>query len=153
MYIPKSYAEQDTAALHAFMDAHPLATLVTARDGLFATHLPLVLRVADGPLGTLEGHLARANPHQSLVADGTDALVIFGGAHAHITPTWYPSKRENARVVPTWNYVAVHAYASLHLIDADFLPAHLARLTSRHEGARGNEWTIDDPPAESLPSR
>ena len=149
MYVPRSYSETEVNTLHAFIDAHPFATLVTASDGLFATHLPLVLRPGDGPFGTLEGHSARANAHHERVGAGTDALVIFTGAHAHITPTWYPTKQESGRVVPTWNYIAVHAYGVVRFIDdAEFLRSHLGRLTARHEKARGSEWTTEDPPAE-----
>ena len=149
MYIPRLNADQDTPTLHAFISANPFATLVTASGGLFATHLPLVLRPTDGPLGTLEGHIARANAHHKLVEGETEALVIFTGPHAHITPTWYPSKLENEKVVPTWNYVAVHAYGTVRFHDDEaFLRPHLARLTERHEAACGSEWRTDDPPAD-----
>ncbi|MEO8335521.1 MAG: FMN-binding negative transcriptional regulator [bacterium] len=149
MYIPRLYGEQDTTVLHAFIAANPFATLVTATGGLFATHLPLVLRPSDGPFGTLEGHVARANAHHKLADGVADALVIFSGPHAHITPTWYPSKAEDDRVVPTWNYVAVHAFGTVRFhSDEEFLRSHLARLTERHESARGSEWRSDDPPAE-----
>lgn len=151
MYISRLNAEQDTSTLHAFIGAHPFATLVTASGGLFATHLPLILRPSDGPFGTLEGHVARANMHHKLVAEETQALVIFTGPHAHITPSWYPSKIENDRVVPTWNYVAVHAYGTVRFRDdVEFLARHVARLSERHESARGSEWRADDPPAEYL---
>jgi transcriptional regulator len=149
VYIPRLNAEQDTVTLHAFMSANPFATLVTATGGLFATHLPLILRAGDGPFGTLEGHVARANAHHKLAIGDTDALVIFAGPHTHITPTWYPSKAENERVVPTWNYVAVHAYGVARFRDdPEFLHAHVTRLTERHEAARGSDWRSDDPPAE-----
>jgi transcriptional regulator len=149
VYIPRLNAEPDKAVLHAFIEAHPFATLITASGGLFATHLPLVLRPNDGELGTLEGHVARANPHHELAAGATDALVIFAGAHAHVTPSWYATKVETGRVVPTWNYVAVHAYGSVTFRDdAEFLHAHVSRLTERHEAARGSEWRTSDPPAE-----
>ena len=149
MYIPKRFAEPETPELHRFIDAHPFATLVTGNDGLYATHLPLVLRADDGPFGTLEGHVARANPHQARIGIDTAALVIFAGEQTHITPTWYPSKLTDARVVPTWNYVAVHAYGTVNRIeDAAFLHAHVERLTVRHEAARGSEWRTDDPPAD-----
>ena len=149
MYIPRSNAEPDRDVLHVFIEAHPFATLVTASDGLFATHLPLVLRPDEGALGTLEGHVARANPHHGRVPEATEGLVIFAGPHAHITPTWYPSKQEDGRVVPTWNYVAVHAYGSVRFTDdPGFLRRHLARLTARHEAARGSEWRTSDPPVE-----
>lgn len=146
MYIPRSYAEPETGVLHAFIEAHPFATLVTSTEGLFATHLPLILRQDDGPFGTLEGHVARANPHHRRTSS-SEALVIFTGPDAHITPSWYPSKAEDGRVVPTWNYIAVHAYGDVRFIDdADFLRAHVARLTERHGPARGSAWATDDPP-------
>ena len=149
MYIPRTFAEPDTNALRAFMRAHPFATLVTEAGGLYATHLPLVLRPADGALGTLEGHVARANPHHELAASGSEALVIFSGAHAHITPEWYPSKERGGRVVPTWNYVAVHAWGHVRFTpDEAFLRPHLARLTEQHESARGSKWRTGDPPAD-----
>jgi transcriptional regulator len=152
MYIPKSFAEHDLPTLFAFLDAHPLATLVTntAEDGLFATHLPLVLDRADGPAGKLLGHVARANPHSRFLAGGPiDALAIFTGPDAYITPEWYATKQETSRVVPTWNYIAVHAYGSLRLRDdADSLRAHLEALTRRHEGGRPNPWHVSDAPDE-----
>ena len=149
MYLPRTFAETEQGVLHAFMDAHPFATLVTANDGLYATHLPLVLRPSEGAFGMLEGHVARANPHLGRFASAAEALVIFSGAQAHITPTWYPSKQVDGRVVPTWNYVAVHAWGTLRLMDDPAeLRAHLERLTARHESARGSAWRVDDPPAE-----
>ena len=130
MYIPASYAERDLPTLLAFLESHPLAALVTVSEtaGLFATHLPLVLDRATAP-GTLIGHLARANPHYRQIAAGaTEALVIFSGPDAYITPDWYPAKREHGRVVPTWNYVAVHAYGTVCLRDdRGFLRQHLDR--------------------------
>ena len=116
MYIPSSFAEHDLPTLLAFLEAHPFAALVTASGppGLFATHLPLVLDGTAGPMGTLFGHFARANPHFGYIAGGpTEALVIFTGPDAYITPEWYRTKQETGRVVPTWNYVAVHAYGAL----------------------------------------
>jgi transcriptional regulator len=149
MYVSRLNAEQDRDVLHAFIEAHPFATLITSSGGLFATHLPLILRPMDGPFGTLEGHVARANPHHELASAATDALVIFSGPHAHITPSWYPSKSEHGRVVPTWNYVAVHAYGVARFRDdAEFLRGHVARLTERHEASRGSKWRTSDPPAE-----
>src|SRR5258708_31629254 len=149
MYIHRLNAEHDTGVIHAFIEAHPFATLVTASEGLFATHLPLVLLPSNGPFGTLEGHVARANPHHGRVAASVEALVIFTGAQAHITPTWYASKADGGRVVPTWNYIAVHAYGAVRFIDdANWLRTHLARLTKRHESDRGSEWRTDDPPAD-----
>src|SRR3954468_24195060 len=113
MYIPSSFAERGLPTLFAFIEAHPLATLVTSTttEGLVATHLPLVLDRAAGPMGTLVGHVARANPQSRCIAgEAPEALVIFTGPDAYVSPEWYATKQETGRVVPTWNYIAVHAY-------------------------------------------
>ena len=151
MYVPNSFAERDLPALFTFIEAHPLAALVTSSPtGMFATHLPLVLDREVGPTGTLFGHVARANPHSQSFADGAgEALVIFTGPDAYITPEWYATKQETGRVVPTWNYVAVHAYCRLVLRDdRSFLRAHLEALTQRHEGSRPKPWHVTDAPAD-----
>jgi transcriptional regulator len=153
MYIPASNSEDRPEALHAFMDAHPFAMLVTASvDGLFATHLPLVLDRTRGPHGTLVGHVARANPHHRQTLAIPEALVVFSGPSAYITPTWYPAKAEHGKVVPTWNYVAVHAYGTLRFRDGDreFLRAHLEALTNRHESDRVKPWAVSDAPEEFI---
>jgi len=153
MYIPRSFAESDTPTLFDYLDAHPLAILVTASpDGLAATHLPLILDRSTGPLGTLFGHLARANPQARPTPSGTtDALIIFAGPDAYITPQWYATKKETGRVVPTWNYVAVHAYGTLRFHDdAEFLRDHLERLTHRHEADRSHPWHVTDAPSDYL---
>lgn len=155
MYIPASFREEDLPTLHAFLDAHPLAALVTAVDGpasLFATHLPLVLDRGLGPLGTLRGHLARANPHARQLATGAvAALVLFSGPDAYITPNWYARKAEDGRVVPTWNYVAVNAFGTAVMRDdPEFLRAHLEALTARHEASRSMGWKVSDAPEEYI---
>jgi transcriptional regulator len=153
MYLPNSFAERDLPTLFAFMEAHPLATLVTtSATGLFATHLPLIVDRSAGPMGTLFGHVARANPHSRYVTDGADeALVIFTGPDAYITPEWYRTKQETGRVVPTWNYIAVHAYGTLQLRDdPSFLRPHLEALTRQHEGRRPTPWEVSDAPADYI---
>src|SRR5258708_7170285 len=113
MYIPSAFAETDLATLHDFIQAHSFALLASHHDGQpLASHLPLLLDRATGVQGTLRGHMARANP-QWRQADGTEVLAVFLGPHAYVSPTWY----EADDVVPTWNYVAVHAYGTLRLID------------------------------------
>ena len=148
MYIPSSNAEHRLDVLHDFIESYPLGTLVTASgEGLFATHLPLVLDRARGAHGTLEGHVARANPHHRLESASDEALVIFTGPDAYVTPAWYAAKAEHGKVVPTWNYVAVHAYATLRFVDESaFLQRHLRELTARHEGGRAEPWTVEDAP-------
>lgn len=152
MYIPPSNAENDRGVIFDFIEAHPLGALVTAGvGGLFATHLPLLVDRVRGPHGTLQGHIARANPHHRVADSGSEALVIFTGPDAYITPAWYPAKAEHGKVVPTWNYVAVHAHGTLRFIeDPAFLHAHLQALTTRHEAGRDQAWAVGDAPAEYI---
>ena len=156
MYIPRSYAEDRPGELTAFMAAHPLGALVTADAGgaLYATHLPLMFDEGRGEHGLLAGHVARANPHRRLTSDGADALVIFSGPEAYVSPVWYPGKATQGREVPTWNYVAVHAWGRVRLIeDPAWLLDHLTRLTDRSERDRAPAgdhapWRVSDAPAE-----
>jgi transcriptional regulator len=152
MYNPPSFAERDVTVMHDFIEAHPLGALVTvSASGLFATHLPLVLDRGLGPFGTLQGHIARANPHHELAGEGADALVLFTGADSYVTPSMYASKATHGKVVPTWNYVAVHAYGVLRFVrEPDALRRHLARLTATHEGSRAQPWSITDAPADYI---
>lgn len=153
MYTPRSFAEEDLPTLFAFIDANPLAALITEStpDGLVATHLPLVLDRAAGPMGTLMGHVARANPHSRIASGRVSALVLFTGANAYVTPSWYAAKAETGRVVPTWNYVAVHAHGRLRTHDDPaFLRAHLETLTRQHEGGRPDPWHVSDAPADYI---
>ncbi|HEV7990357.1 MAG TPA: FMN-binding negative transcriptional regulator [Gemmatimonadaceae bacterium] len=153
MYIPHANAEHRPETMFAFIEARAFGTLVTASpaDGLFATHLPLVLDRTRGDHGILEGHVARGNPHHEHSLASSEALVIFQGADAYITPSWYAAKSEHGRVVPTWNYVAVHAYATLRFVDdVGFLARHLEALTRRHEAGRERPWSMTDAPAEFI---
>jgi transcriptional regulator len=152
MYIPSSNAEHRPDVMFDFIEAHPLGALVTASaEGLFATHLPLLVDRTRGPSGVLEGHVARANPHHRRLPLTAEAMVIFAGPEAYVTPAWYASKAEHGKVVPTWNYVAVHAYGTLRFVeDAEWLHAHLGRLTQRHEGAREAPWSMADAPADYI---
>jgi transcriptional regulator len=140
MYVPTAYAETDPAKLHAFIEAHSFGLLVSAHGGEpFATHLPFLLERDAGPHGRLVGHMARANPHwQGL--DGRDVLTVFSGPHAYVSPSWYGSDG----VVPTWNYVAVHAYGTLRLVEE---PNELARIlvttVSTYERPMPNPWSVD----------
>jgi transcriptional regulator len=152
MYNPSSFAEHDVAVMHDFIEAHPFGALVTtSSSGLFATHLPLVLDRQLGPHGTLQGHIARANPHHEVAGDGSEALVLFTGADSYVTPSMYASKARHGKVVPTWNYVAVHAHGTLRFVrEPDALRVHLARLTARHETSRRQPWSITDAPADYI---
>ncbi|HSO08126.1 MAG TPA: FMN-binding negative transcriptional regulator [Pelomicrobium sp.] len=146
MYLPAAFREDDLATLQGIIRAHPLATLVTAgADGLTANHVPMLLDPEPAPLGTLRGHLARANPQ--LATAGSDALVIFHGPQAYVTPSWYESKREHGKVVPTWNFVAVHAYGVLKTFDdPQRLHALVSALTEGQEQGFAQPWHVTDAP-------
>jgi transcriptional regulator len=148
MYNPKHFQEARPDVLGAFMRAHPFATLVSlGGDGLVGTHLPLLWDPEPGPHGTLTGHIARPNPHGEGLREGVESLAIFTGAQAYISPNWYPSKREHGKVVPTWNYVAVHAYGMLRIVDdAEWLRRLVTRLTDLHEGFSAVPWKVTDAP-------
>lgn len=154
MYTPPAFAESDPDTLRALIAAHPFATLVTTTDdGLLATPLPLLHEPVAGSLGVLHGHLARANPQGSRPAIG-EALALFSGPDAYITPGWYESKREHGKVVPTWNYVAVHVYGTLEIYDdAARLHDVVSRLTERHEAPRIEPWAVIDAPERFIASQ
>lgn len=151
MYLPVKFAEADRAVMHEFITAHPFGTLVTGSPthGLYATHLPLLLDTGRGPQGTLHGHIARANPHHLKATDTTRALVVFTGVDAYITPNWYATKAEHGKVVPTWNYVAVHVTGTVRFIDdKDAMMRHLDTLTNTHEATQAHPWAMSDAPAD-----
>ena len=147
MYTPPAFREDDPAILREMMRGARLATLVTATaDGILATPLPLILAETEGPHGVLYGHLARANPQWKTPATG-DALALFPGADAYLTPSWYASKQEHGKVVPTWNYEAVHAYGPVEFFDDEArLHDVVTRLTNLHEGSRDQPWAVADAP-------
>ncbi|ANJ59135.1 transcriptional regulator [Pseudomonas silesiensis] len=152
MYTPSNFAINDLHDLQQQILDTRLAMLVThGEQGLQASHLPLLLRPDQGPNGTLYGHFARANPQWKALQDGAQALVIFAGAEAYVSPGFYPSKAEHGKVVPTWNYVAVHAYGTAEVFtDADRLRDLVSALTDRHEAGRNNPWKVADAPAEYI---
>ena len=150
MYVPPLHREDRIDVLHDAMRCTGLATLVTLTDaGLIASHVPLLLDAEPAPYGTLIGHLARPNA-QARGAIG-EALAIFQGPEAYITPSWYATKRATGKVVPTWNYVAIHAYGTLELFsDRERLRGIVTRLTNRHESTRASPWAVNDAPADFI---
>jgi transcriptional regulator len=152
MYVAKHFEETRIEILHALIRAHPLATLVTlTSEGLDANHIPLEIDPDPAPFGTLRGHVARANPLWRDVLCEIQALAIFQGPETYISPSWYPSKQETGRVVPTWNYVVVHAHGSLRIInDRAWLRAFIEQLTNRHEEGRSHPWRVTDAPADYI---
>jgi transcriptional regulator len=148
MYIPKHFEEQSVEVMHELIRARPLATLVTLSScGLNANHIPLHVSTEPAPFGTLRGHVARSNPVWTDLVNDVEALAVFHGPDTYITPTWYATKKETGKVVPTWNYAVVHAYGSLRIIDdASWLRAQLEILTAHNEAAFPKQWAVSDAP-------
>jgi transcriptional regulator len=151
MYLPAHFEENRVEVLHALMGEHPFATLLTLGAGeLEANHLPLHLDPEAGPFGVLQGHVARANPVWKQAAD-SEVLVVFHGPQAYITPSWYETKREHGKAVPTWNYVVVHGRGRLRTMnDPDWLLANLESLVAHHEAGFAEPWQIGDAPPDYI---
>jgi len=149
LYLPAYFEESRTDVLHALMRARPLATLVTLSDaGLIANHVPVETLPEPLPHGVLRGHVARANPVWRKYRADSEALAIFQGPQAYVSPSFYPSKQETGEVVPTWDYAVVHARGTLRFVqDSHWLRALVSRLTDAHEAPRRMPWKIDDAPS------
>lgn len=147
MYLPKHFAETDITEMHALMRAKPLATLVShGPDGLNANHIPLLLTD-----GKLQGHVARANPLWQEGKVTGEVLVIFHGDESYISPSGYATKVEHGKVVPTWNYAAVHAYGELRVIDDPaWIFGQISALTATHEDPLSQPWAVSDAPADYI---
>jgi transcriptional regulator len=152
MYLPQHFAETQTDELHRVIHENPLGALVThSSTGLDANHIPFELDVERGAHGTLMAHVARANPLWSDLSRDSEVMVVFRGAHGYISPSWYPSKHEQHRQVPTWNYEVVHAHGRLRVIEDDkFLRGIVGRLTRRHEATEPRPWKMADAPRDYL---
>jgi transcriptional regulator len=147
MYAAKSFREDRLSVLHDFIVEHSFAAVVSqGSQGMLASHVPLILDRTRGPKGALRGHFARANSHWQSLAD-VEVLSIFQGPHAYISPSWYASKKEHGRVVPTWDYLAVHAYGTARVFDdAKELRTLLEGLTDQNEANRPASWKVADAP-------
>lgn len=154
MYLPSAFRQDDLAELHAQLQASPFALLTSAgAAGVQASHLPLLLAPDEGEFGTLYGHFARANPHWRDLQGGAEALAVFSGPDAYISPGWYPAKAEHGKVVPTWNYIAVHARGPVELIEEpERLLQIVSRLSDQHESGRERPWAVSDAPREYIDS-
>lgn len=140
MYIPEHFAETNLPTLHEFMQQHSFATLVTQHDGApFASHLPLLFDRNIGTHGALLGHMARNNEQWRDFAAGAEILVMFQGAHAYVSPTWY---EPNPLAAPTWNFVAVHAYGKAHILSEAVLVETLHQLVDENEKAFPQPWKL-----------
>lgn len=151
MHTPAVFQDDQRESLRATIRAARLAAFVTAgADGPLATPLPLYLDESEGEYGVIYGHLAKANP-QCRVPPLGDGLAIFMGPHAYVTPAWYATKQQTGKVVPTWNYVAVHAYGPVEFFDDPRrLLEAVSRLTELHEGERASPWAVSDAPPDFI---
>jgi transcriptional regulator len=154
MYVPSHFAEPRLGVLHEALARSGLATLVTTGlGGLDASHVPMLLEPSPTPLGRLLGHLARANPQWEATPPGAGALAIFLGPDAYVTPSWYATKRETGQVVPTWNYLAIHAHGHVRFFhDRERLLDLVSRLTDRQERPRPAPWKVTDAPVDYVDS-
>jgi len=150
MYVPAQFDETRFEVLHRLIHEHSLAVLVTlGSDGLNANHIPLEIDPQPAPLGTLRGHVARGNPVWRDFSRDVEALAVFQGPQAYISPAWYQTKRETGKVVPTYNYAVVHAYGPMRIIESRaWLRGLVERLTDRHEAGRTDPWKVTDAPAD-----
>lgn len=150
MYVPSHFEETRPEVLHGLIREHSLAALVTlGPEGLNANHIPLELDPGPAPFGTLRGHVARGNPVWRDFSRDVEALAVFQGPQAYISPAWYQTKRETGKVVPTYNYIVVHAYGPMRIIeDRTWLRGLVERLTNRYEAGRAEPWKVTDAPAD-----
>ncbi|MFJ2992061.1 FMN-binding negative transcriptional regulator [Pandoraea sp. NPDC087047] len=154
MYQPAAFTEDRPEVLHDLIRTHPLGLLVSAgAQGLIADSIPFLIDADEGEFGTLRGHLARANPHGAALRDVDDCLIAFTGPQGYITPSWYAAKAEHGKVVPTWNYAAVHVWGTPRVIDdAAWLRRLVGDLTQSQEQGRAAPWAVEDAPADYVDS-
>jgi transcriptional regulator len=152
MYLPPAFAEDRVEVLHRTMAEIGAAAIVSqGPEGLIATHAPIQVLPEPAPWGGIRCHFARPNPHAAQIAAAGEVLLIFQGPQGYISPSWYPSKKQTGKVVPTWNYVAIHAYGRARTIeDPAWLRRHLGALTEGQERRYALPWRIDDAPAEFI---
>jgi transcriptional regulator len=157
MYEPPHFRETRPDVLHGLIRAHPLGLLIcNGADGPVANAIPFLLDPDVPPNGRLRAHLARANPQWQLLADNpaSPVLVVFQGSDAYVTPSWYETKRETGKVVPTWNYATVQVRGTVRVMDdQEWLARQIADLTASHEGARAAPWAVTDAPAPFIQSQ
>jgi transcriptional regulator len=155
MYLPKHFEDNDTTRLHAYIEAHPLALLITTgssgSSGVLANPLPFLMQPERGAQGTLIAHVARANPLWRDLPHASEALVVFQGAQAYVSPNYYPSKQEHGKVVPTWNYTCVQARGVLQVQDdRDSVHRIVTALTTHHEASQRKPWGLGDAPPDYI---
>jgi transcriptional regulator len=154
VYVPTHFEETDLGVLHELIRSHVLGAWVApAAAGLLVNHLPFLLDAGRGEHGTLTAHVARANPAWRGFSAQQESVVIFQGPQDYISPSWYASKQTHGKVVPTWNYVVVHAHGVPRVIDdKSWLLEHVSRQSELHESRRGLPWRVSDAPREFIDS-
>jgi transcriptional regulator len=152
MYVPKHFEEREITVLHALIRSHPLGAWVTQAGGtLVVNHIPFLIDSENGEQGTLIGHVARANPIWKSFSREMASLVIFQGPQCYISPSWYPSKHEHGKAVPTWNYAVIHAQGLPRTIeDRDWLRQHVTQLSDFHESGQAVPWSVSDAPPDYI---
>jgi transcriptional regulator len=148
MYETPHFREDNLEALHGLIEAYPLGLLIsTGPEGVIANPIPFILYRGEGERGTLRCHLAKANGQWQALEANPAALVVFQGSQSYVTPSWYATKAETEKVVPTWNYAIVQARGTARVIhDAAWLHANVAALTDQQEGRRPKPWAVTDAP-------
>ena len=152
MFQPPVFREDRIEVINEMIRTHPFASIISMQEGeIVADHIPLIMHPELSTLGNLQGHMGRGNPIGKKLDETIEVLVIFQGPHHYITPTWYPSKKEHEKVVPTWNYIVVHARGKIKLHDdTDWILSHLTELTHRKEGGRKEPWKVSDAPDDFI---
>ncbi len=150
MYLPKGFRQDNVDEMKAMMKAYPFATLVTTgQHGMDANHIPLILKEVAAGEHVLWGHIAKANPLWQELDNSAHVLVIFHGPNGYVSPNYYPTKQEHGKVVPTWNYVAVHVRGRLAFIHEDKWKLEMLNsLTQQHESQQKDPWSVSDAPKE-----
>jgi transcriptional regulator len=152
VYVPSYHEESNLSVLHALIRAHPLATWVTLGvNGLIANHIPFILDTTRGKYGTLRAHVSRANTVWKELSNTLPSIIMFHGPQSYITPSWYPTKQVEGKVVPTWNYAVVHAHGIPKVIqDRDWILQAITDLTNQSESPRSEPWKVSDAPDEFI---
>jgi transcriptional regulator len=152
MYIPAHFAETRLDVLHELIRRHPLGTLIAStQSGLEANHIPILLSEATSPNGVLRCHVARANSIWKSLSEAQEVLVVFQGEEAYVSPSLYEAKAKDGKVVPTWNYIAVHAYGTPRIVtDPAWLHRLVSDLTDEHEAGREAPWRVNDAPSDYI---
>jgi transcriptional regulator len=150
MYVPAHFKEERVEVLQALIERHPLGTLIaTGSEGLTANHIPMQAQLTSSGGGWLRGHVARANSLWRELAENAPVLAVFIGSDRYISPSWYPSKQEHGKAVPTWNYAAVHLKGTIRFVqDAQWLREFVTTLTDVHEAPRAHRWHVTDAPPD-----